>query len=638
MGDYKPPATSLASGEHEELLNLIDSLRSQGVGRFIALPELIVTGDQSSGKSSVLEALSGLSFPAKEQLCTRFATEVILRRSEEHTTQITIIGHDTKSAAEQKALQDFNNANMSEENISEMVKAAEKPMGIDGTTKRFSNDVLRIEYSAPAQPNLTLVDLPGFFHSQSKDQTRADIIAVRDLVLSYMKKPRSVILAVMSAKNDINNQIVSNYAAEMDPHGQRTLGIITKPDTLDVGSENERSFYDLAKNEDVEFSLGWHVLKNRDYESRACTSTEQDQKEGDFFSKGIWASLPKRDVGIDSLRKKLSQLLQKQIESHLPGLIKDVKGELERTGHRLGHLGASRENYEDQRNYLLTVSQSFTLLTQAAVDGKYDHPFFRDLEEQDAISSGSDEDIGTDLRRLRAVVQNSLTRLADNLDKRGQTYKIVDLELEVNHGDHEDEDNETIVISRADYITKAEREVKHNRGRELPVTFNPQIIGELFSKQSRKWERIVAYCVEDLLDAANETLRLVLEHSTDKRTADQIRVCVMNPEMARIEEELKEKVTDVLLPYMEGHPITYNSTLTDHIMNGRKNQMKRRISSRLHRFFDLDNNHKGGINVNKTVNIQALVSALCDEPEADMSRHACAEAIDVMQAYYQVCR
>lgn len=74
------PVVSLQSKDHEELLNIIDKLRSQGISRYIDLPQLIVCGDQSSGKSSVLEAVSGLRFPTKDNLCTRFATELILRR------------------------------------------------------------------------------------------------------------------------------------------------------------------------------------------------------------------------------------------------------------------------------------------------------------------------------------------------------------------------------------------------------------------------------------------------------------------------------------------------------------------------------------------------------------------------------
>ena len=84
-------------------------------------------------------------------------------------------------------------------------------MGI-GSGQTFASDVLRIEITGPSQPHLTLVDLPGLFFSRSKDQTDEDKDAVFSLVASYISRPRSIILAVVTAKNDLNNQVVLNFA------------------------------------------------------------------------------------------------------------------------------------------------------------------------------------------------------------------------------------------------------------------------------------------------------------------------------------------------------------------------------------------------------------------------------------------
>jgi GTPase SAR1 family protein len=68
------PVESLQSENHKFLLDTIDRLRSQGVSHYVALPQIVVCGDQSCGKSSVLQAISGLPFPIKDTLCTRVAT------------------------------------------------------------------------------------------------------------------------------------------------------------------------------------------------------------------------------------------------------------------------------------------------------------------------------------------------------------------------------------------------------------------------------------------------------------------------------------------------------------------------------------------------------------------------------------
>jgi GTPase SAR1 family protein len=229
------PQVYLQSKGLEELLDIIDHLRSQGISRYIDLPQLIVCGDQSSGKSSVLEAVSGLRFPTKDNLCTRFATELILRRGGGSSITVTIVPGDHRNDEERQKLRAFKSPTTSLDEFAAIIGAAEAAMGLEQNAKAFSNDILRVEITGPKQPHLTLVDLPGLFHAGNKAQSESDACSVKSLVLSYMKKSRSIILAVVSAKNDYANQIVTKYARDLDPWGTRTLGIITKPDTLDAG-------------------------------------------------------------------------------------------------------------------------------------------------------------------------------------------------------------------------------------------------------------------------------------------------------------------------------------------------------------------------------------------------------------------
>ena len=88
MGDVKVIPSHLAD---PELLAKIDKLFACGVGDYVALPQIIVVGDQSSGKSSVLEGLTELPFPRDSGLCTRFATQITFRRAKETSISVTII-------------------------------------------------------------------------------------------------------------------------------------------------------------------------------------------------------------------------------------------------------------------------------------------------------------------------------------------------------------------------------------------------------------------------------------------------------------------------------------------------------------------------------------------------------------------
>lgn len=202
-----------------------------------------------------------------------------------------------------------------------LIERAKAAMGISTYGKAFANDLLCLEISGPDRPHLTIVDLPGLIHSETKQQSAADVQLVQEVVRSYMQEPRSIILAVVSAKNDIANQIVLRLAREVGHLGNRTLGVVTKPDIMVGGSATEGMFVSLAKSQDVEFRLGWHVLKNMDSEKGIMDLRVRNREECEFFERGIWGDMPRPLVGVASLRARLSTLLLNQIASELPSLI-----------------------------------------------------------------------------------------------------------------------------------------------------------------------------------------------------------------------------------------------------------------------------------------------------------------------------
>ena len=283
-----PNATALEglkSADQAELLDSVDSLRSQGISQYVSLPQIIVCGDQSSGKSSVLEAISGVAFPTDSDICTRFPTELVLRKHKLADTVVSIVPDQNRSNAERESLEKFNKSLKESEDLRQLIEKAKSAMGILPNGKTFARDILRIEISGPDRPQLTIVDLPGLIHTATKQQTEMDIGLVKSLVHNYMKKRRSIILAVVSAKYDYANQIVLKLARNADPTGYRSLGVITKPDKLKPGSTSEDSFIALARNQDVNFDLGWHVLKNMDTEDGKATLTIRDAEEQIFSPK-----------------------------------------------------------------------------------------------------------------------------------------------------------------------------------------------------------------------------------------------------------------------------------------------------------------------------------------------------------------
>lgn len=390
---------NIQSQDYRDLLDIIDSLRSQGLDRYVALPEIIVCGDQSSGKSSVLEAISGLSFPTKDNRCTRFATELILRRHPVASIAVSIVPHHSRSASEKEKLHAFT-AEVDVENpdVGPVIDGdvdVDVDVGFGTSSRRFSNDVLRIELSGPKQQHLTLVDLPGLFQAGNAEQSADEAPIVRKLVLDYMTRPRSIILAVVSAAYDFANQAVTQLAREVDLRGTRTMGLITKPDKLDVDSDSERAFVKMARNRDVHLQLGWHVLKNRGHDMRAASSAERDAKETEFFTApgSAWCAVVPAHLGIGPLRPRLSTVLMDQILSQLPAILAEVDSLLLECCVGLARLGTPRATVLDQRQYLSRVSSQFSQLVTAAMHGSYtDTAFFGNvLQRPDAISGDRNE-------------------------------------------------------------------------------------------------------------------------------------------------------------------------------------------------------------------------------------------------------
>ena len=491
-------------------------------------------------------------------------------------------------------------------------------MGVGKDGLLFSKDILRVELQSPEQSHLTLVDLPGLYHAPDEAQDEAGVAFVESLVSSYMNNSRSVILAVISAKSEIALQKVTALTRKVDPEGARTMGIITKPDTLPKGSEMEQSFYQLAMNGRTRFrlGLGWHVLKNRAYEERQMTLEDRSHSESQFLSQSVWATLPRAHVGIDSLRPRLSTVLRDHILSSLPGLIDEAQGTLHQSREHLMRLGQARQTLVDQRRYLFRSGERVSPLLSNAVNGVYYDPYFGD-----AMSGEGYE------KRLRAVVQNRLADFSDTMRSRGESRKIVDDEERAN----EDES----YIRRSVYVDEVRRRMQRTRGCELPGTFSPLIIGELFYIHARPWENITTSCVDLLVLDLRKAVMLILHDTVDDKSLEGLLRHVINPKFDELEASLRDKVTELLKPQRQGHPITYNHYFTDCIQKARDAHLHKSIKKKLGEFFP-NSLFKLSGRVTLTFDMDDLVGALTVRSERDMEKFACSEATDCMLAYYKV--
>ncbi|KAI7225946.1 hypothetical protein KC330_g8984 [Hortaea werneckii] len=281
-----------------ERLEQIAKLRSCGIGEHVDLPQLIVCGDQSAGKSSVLEGITGLPFPKKDGLCTNFATEIMLIPDEGGMTmQARMIPSVARSGRPREELMAYERSLDDLGDLPHVITEAGTLMGLRGfgRTQRaeFAAGVLRITISGPTRLNLTVIDLHGLISATNAEQGKDDMRMVHELVDSYVQNPRAIILAVVQASNDIANQSIIQKSKRFDQTGGRTVGIITKADLVIIGTEGRVAA--LSKNQDeMRLKLG---------------------NEENFFARSHWNQyqLRKERLGASNLRGFSQQLLDDHI-------------------------------------------------------------------------------------------------------------------------------------------------------------------------------------------------------------------------------------------------------------------------------------------------------------------------------------
>ena len=334
-------------------------LRMLGLTTEIQLPTLVIAGNQSSGKSSVVEAICDIPLPRQSGTCTRCPTELRLRKSdapwrcrvllkrefddkgvklneippEEDLATITNKGEISSAVLKAQAIllnpiQAAGVASLSESALENLRSIAPE---ID-----FTKNSIVLEVAGRDHPDLTIIDLPGIIQSHPRGQSYVDMI--KEMIVSYLDQPHVIISKTITAMDDPENQAVNQEATTADPDGHRTIGIITKPDNVSKGDEGK--WLQLASNKlpGHELSLGWYVVKNPDQKQLESHISFADARalEQDFFtSDEHWSKLNPERLGAANLREALSDILTKRIIDALPAMKHLASDELKKVSTKL---------------------------------------------------------------------------------------------------------------------------------------------------------------------------------------------------------------------------------------------------------------------------------------------------------------
>ncbi|XP_029914630.1 dynamin-2 isoform X5 [Myripristis murdjan] len=298
----------------EDLIPLINKLQdafsSIGQSCNLDLPQIAVVGGQSAGKSSVLENFVGKDFlPRGSGIVTRRPLILqLVNNIAEYAEFLHCKGRKFVDFDEVRA---------------EIEAETDR---ITGSNKGISPIPINLRVYSPHVLNLTLIDLPGMTKVAVGDQPVDIEHQIRDMLLQFITKESCLILAVTPANTDLANSDALKIAKEVDPQGLRTIGVITKLDLMDEGTDAK----DILENKLLPLRRGYIGVVNRSQKDidgkkdiRAALAAERKF----FLSHPAYRHMAER-MGTPHLQKTLNQQLTNHIRDTLPGLRSKLQSQL----------------------------------------------------------------------------------------------------------------------------------------------------------------------------------------------------------------------------------------------------------------------------------------------------------------------
>ncbi|XP_061583827.1 interferon-induced GTP-binding protein Mx-like [Cololabis saira] len=430
-------------------IDLIDSLRSLGVEKDLALPAIAVIGDQSSGKSSVLEALSGVALPRGSGIVTRCPLELKMKRRKEGQEWYGKISY-----------QEHEEEIDDPATVEKKIREAQDEMA--GVGVGISDDLISLEIASPDVPDLTLIDLPGIARVAVKGQPENIGDQIKRLIQKFITKQETISLVVVPSNVDIATTEALKMAQQVDPEGERTLGILTKPDLVDKGTEE--TVVEIVHNEVIQLNKGYMIVKCRGQKeiTEKVSLTEATEREKDFFKNHAFfhTLYDEGHATVPNLAEKLTLELVHHIEKSLPRLEEQIEEKLKQTQAELDRYGNGPPSDPGAR--LLFFIDKVTEFTQDAI----------------SLTTGEELKCGERLN-VFSVLRREFGKWNAHLDHSGESF------------------NKKIEREVHDYEEKY-------RGRELPGFINYKTFEVMVKEQVKQLEEPAIGKLKDIGDAVKK--------------------------------------------------------------------------------------------------------------------------------------
>lgn len=360
------------------LVKKIQDLRHIGIeDSHIILPKICVIGDQSTGKSSLIEGMSEIKVPRSSGTCTRCPMEINLSESEAgqswtcrvYLSRKYIYDGSRKIGKPKKSHplgpwvsidpeDEFFITITNKDQIEEVIRWAQLAIlnpgrptahyipGQNSETNpldcevKFSPNIVRLDISAPGFPSLSFYDLPGVINQVEFDEERYLVNLVENLVKDYISQDNCIVLLTITMTDDVMNSSAARIMNDVRGAKQRALGVLTKPDRIPPGEELSQWIEIL---EGDKFALGHDYYVVRNNPDPSVEHSVARQQEDAYFMSGPWSTelaAYRERFGTRSLQTALSKLLFQQIQGCLPGIIDEINKKATRIDEELSRLPA----------------------------------------------------------------------------------------------------------------------------------------------------------------------------------------------------------------------------------------------------------------------------------------------------------
>uniref|UniRef100_A0A3B5QN49 Interferon-induced GTP-binding protein Mx n=1 Tax=Xiphophorus maculatus TaxID=8083 RepID=A0A3B5QN49_XIPMA len=417
----------------EDLIPLVnrmqDAFSAIGQNANLDLPQIAVVGGQSAGKSSVLENFVGRDFlPRGSGIVTRRPLVLqLMNCPTEHAEFLHCKG---------KKFTDFDEVRQEIEAETDR---------ITGANKGISPVPINLRVYSPHVLNLTLVDLPGMTKVPVGDQP-ADIEAqIRDMLLQFVTKENCLMLAVSPANSDLANSDALKIAKEVDPQGMRTIGVITKLDLMDEGTDAK----DILENKLLPLRRGYIGVVNRsqkDIDGKKDINAAIAAERKFFLTHPAYRHLAER-MGTPYLQKVLNQQLTNHIRDTLPGLRAKLQSQLLSIEKEVEEYKNFRPDDPSRKTKaLLQMVQQFSVDFEKCIEGSGDQIDTAELSGGARINRIFHERFPFELVKLaqypmlREEMERIVTQHIRDRENRtkGQVLLLIDIELSYMNTNHED--------------------------------------------------------------------------------------------------------------------------------------------------------------------------------------------------------